>query len=346
MAENKICPQCNTENPIVASFCRHCRYEFPEVTKNGKKTSPSILSFSIQEDKYTFGSTIHFLWKVDNATIVSINDIDITSLPELEVKVDKAETFILTAENDYDKNTRSIRLSPKPLPVIRSFTSSMMQIRAGQDVKLKWDIRNSVRTELFVFSVPQDVTGKDYIKLSPTSTTRFTLRCHSDDPKIFIEQSITIQVLAEVRINSFKADKTVVPESEVVTLTWDVDNATNIMLLPIMKDLTGLNSYQVAPLRTSEYKLQVRNSISVAESALTIGVRQLPKVDLNFANMFSKIDMPSCNVNLDFLSESMKKGGIDMWMSEAQLEEIKIKIQLYTYLKKLKNTITNWFYRK
>lgn len=346
MAENKKCPQCNTENPMVASFCRHCRYEFPEASKNGQKPFISIQSFSVQESSYTIGSLIHFRWNVYNATVLKINGIDVTSLSELEVKVDKAETFVLTAENDYDKNTKSVRLSPKPLPSIRSFSSSMMQIRTGQDVKLKWDVRYSVRTELYAFSTPQDVTGKDFVKLSPCSTTQYTLRCYSDDPTVFVEQSITVQVLAEVKINSFKADKTVVPESEVVTLTWDIENATNIMLLPIMKDLTGLNSYQVAPLRTSEYKLQVRNSISVAESALIIGVRQLPKVDLNFANMFSKIDMPSCNVNLDFLSESMKKGGIDMWMSEAPSEEINIKTQLYTYLKKLKNTITNWFYRK
>lgn len=342
----KKCPQCNTENPMAASFCRHCRYEFPEATKNGQKLSPYIQSFSVQENSYTIGSVIHFHWKVEDATMLNINGIDVTSLTELEIKVDKAETFTLTAENDYDKNTKSIRLSPKPLPSIRTFSSSMMQIRSGQDVKLKWDVRNSARTELFTFSDPQDVTSKDFIKLSPGSTTQYTLRCYSDDPEIFIEQSITVHVLAEVKINCFKADKTVVPESEVVTLNWDVENATNIMLLPIMKDLTGLNSYQVAPLRTSEYKLQVRNSISFAESALSIGVRQLPKVDLNFANMFSKIDMPSCNVNLDFLSESMKKGGIDMWMSEAPSEEINCKIQIYSYLNRLKNAISNWFNRK
>lgn len=341
MAENKICPQCKTENPVVASFCRHCRYEFPEATKNGQKPSPSILSFTIQENTYTTGSTIHFHWKVDNATVVNINGVDVTSLSELEVKVDRAETYVLTAENDYDKNTRSIRLSPKPLPSIRSFSSNMMQIRAGQDVKLKWDVRNSVKVELYTYSIPQDVTGKDYIKLSPTSTTRYTLRCYSDDPRIYVEQSITVQVLAEVKINSFKADKTVVPESEVVTLTWDVENASSIMLLPIMKDLIGLSSYQVAPLRTSEYKLQVRNSISSAEAVLSIGVRQLPKVNLDFANVFSKIDMPSCNVNLDFISESMKKGGIDMWMSEAPVKSISRRIQLYTYLNKLKTKVSH-----
>lgn len=346
MSETKICPKCEVENPVVANFCRHCRYEFPEATKNGLKPSPSILSYTIKENSYTIGSIIHFNWKVDNATAVAINEVDVTSLSELEVTVDKAATYTLTVENDYDKSSKSIRLSPRPLPVIQLFSSNMKEIRNGQDVKLKWDVRNSVKTELYANSAPQDVTGKDFIKLSPKSTTRYTLRCYSDDSKIFIEESLAILVLAEVKINSFKADKNVVPESEVVTLTWDVENATNIMLLPIMKDLTGLDNYQVSPTRTTEYKLQVRNSISTAEAGLSIGVRQLPKVDLDFAKMFCNIDIPSCKVNLDFISESMKKDGIDMWMSDTPVKDVNRRIKLYTGLYKLKEAVTNIVNRK
>ena len=110
----KLCPKCKTENPKEASFCRHCRYEFPEATKNGTSVSPQTLSFKLHESDYTIGSIIHFDWTVENATIIKLNEYDVTSNGTAEMAVEKAESITLTAENDYDKTTRTIRLSPRP----------------------------------------------------------------------------------------------------------------------------------------------------------------------------------------------------------------------------------------
>lgn len=74
----KQCPKCHTDNPAPARFCRHCRYEFPEATITGGSLSPEIKSFKIREDKYWKGSIVHIDWKVDNANIVMINDVDVT----------------------------------------------------------------------------------------------------------------------------------------------------------------------------------------------------------------------------------------------------------------------------
>lgn len=105
----KQCPKCHTDNPALARFCRHCRYEFPEATITGGSLSPEIKSFKIREDKYWKGSVVHIEWKVDNANIVMINDVDVTSMSDFEIIVDSATTLTISAENDYDKASKSLR---------------------------------------------------------------------------------------------------------------------------------------------------------------------------------------------------------------------------------------------
>lgn len=314
MNNTKICPNCKTENPVVASYCRHCRYEFPEATKNGASVSPQILSFKLKESDYTIGSVIHFDWTVENATIIKLNQYDVTSNGTTEMTVEKAESITLTAENEYDKTTRTIRLSPRPQPSIRLFSASSLSIRSGQEVKLKWDCRNTVKAVLISSDGEIDVTNKSFIKVSPNNTETYQLVCYSCDERIFEEQSLQISVVAPVVIRGFYADKEVVAESDKVILTWDVDNATSIMLYPLMKDLSKQRRYELSPSRTTEYRLVASNMISRAEASLSVGVRTLPKVDINFGDAFAKMELPSCNVDLSFISDNIKEAQIDRWL--------------------------------
>lgn len=338
----KICPKCKMENPKAASFCRRCRYEFPEATKSGTFVSPQILSFKVMESNYTIGSIIHFDWSVENATIIKLNEYDVTSNGTAEMMVERAESIILTAENDYDKATRIIRLVPKPQPSIRSFSTSLTQLRAGQDVKLKWDAKNCAKLKLTFSECIIDVTNKSYCKVPLMHSETFTLTGYAEDENVFVEQSIRINVIAPVRIVNFQSDKDVVVESDKVTLTWEVENATSVLLYPLMKDVTRLQRYEVNPSRTTEYRLQASNSISKDEQTISVGVRQLPKVDVAFAESFSKIDMPSCDINLSFLSDSLKKARIDEWMTTKPIEDIKLSVK-YNRVKMLYNNTLGKF---
>lgn len=332
----KQCPKCKTENPEVANFCRNCRYKFPEATKNGKSVSPLIFSFDVLEDSYTIGSLIHFEWKVENANIIKLNEYDVTSNVTAEMIVEKAESVTLTAENDYDKAVRTIRLSPRPFPSIRFFSASSQFIGDGQEVKLKWDFRDTTKAILAFSGGQLNVTNKTFIKLSPKATEEFQLRCYSCDERLFEEQSITVKVIHPVTVQKFYADKDVVVESDKVTLRWNVENADSIMIEPIMKDVTRLTSLQVSPARTTEYRLVASNLISRAEASLSVGVRTLPKIDINLGDTFAKMELPSCNVDLSFLSDSIKEADVDVWMTTAPSKAIEKHIWKEKILRKWK----------
>ena len=339
MGNVKVCPKCQTENPTVASFCRHCRFEFPEETKEGLDANPHIISFKLLESYYTIGSIVHFEWEVENATIIYFGENAVPAIGNATIKVEKADIITLTAENDYSKENRSIRLMPKPQPSIRSFMSAQPVARAGQDIILKWECRNCARLILTYSDGEIDVTNKTYCKVPLIQSETFTLIGYAEDEDVFVEQSLRINVIAPVRIVNFQSDKDVVVESDKVILSWDVKNATSIVLYPIMKDVTGQHKYEVNPLRTTEYRLIVSNSISKDELAISVGVRQLPKVDVAFADSFSKIDMPSCEVNLSFLSDSLKKTRIDEWMTTKPIENIKMSVKFNRVKRLFYNTI-------
>lgn len=318
----KQCPKCHTDNPVPAKFCRHCRYEFPEATITGGSLSPEIKSFKVREGKYWKGSVVHIDWEVNNANIVMINDVDVTSMSDFEITVDSAITLTISAENDYDKESKSLRLSPHSLPSITSFSSSQRSISSNQEIKLKWSIRNFARAVLRYGSEEIDVTHKDYFKHRPDKDIAYTLVCFAEDEKFYDEQSIDVHVMLPVKINSFKADKDYVVESDKVVLTWNVDNADSIILYPFAREVSSFNKYEVAPSRTTEYRLEARNMISKEEAIIAVGVRTLPKIDVEFADAISKIKLPSCNVDLSFISSSMEKSKIDEWMTIMPLEDL------------------------
>ena len=318
----KQCPKCHTDNPALARFCRHCRYEFPEATITVGSLSPEIKSFKVREGKYWKGSVVHIDWEVNNANIVMINDVDVTSMSDFEITVDSAITLTISAENDYDKASKSLRLSPHSLPSITSFSSSQRSISSNQEIKLKWSMRNFARAVLRYGSEEIDVTHKDYFKHRPDKDITYMLVCFAEDEKFYDEQSIDVHVMLPVKINSFKADKDYVVESDKVVLTWNVENADRVTLFPLSREVSSLNRYEIAPSRTTEYRLEAVNMISKEEAVVTVGVRALPKVDVKFADAISKIELPSCNVDLSFISSSMEKSKIDEWMTIMPLEDL------------------------
>lgn len=322
----KQCPKCNTENPKQAKFCRHCRYEFPEATISGGSLSPIVHLCKVREDKYWIGSIIHIDWQIDNANTVTINGFDVTSLDEYEIKVDKAMTVTIKAENDYDQISKDLRLSPRPLPSILSLVPSTYQVQAGNEIKLKWDVRYATRITLSSSKVTKDVSNKNYIKISLDRDEQLTLTAYAEDDNIYVDKTVDIRVLAPVVIHGFYADKDVVVESDKVTLRWNVENVDSIMIEPIMKDVTRLSSFQVSPARTTEYRLVASNMISRAEASLSVGVRTLPKIDINLGDTFAKMELPSCNVDLSFMSDNIKEAQIDRWLLFPSSDTIQSRI--------------------
>lgn len=335
MKDTKICPKCKTENPIAANFCRKCRFEFPESTKNGESLSPKIKVFKIVEDDYVIGSTINLQWEIENAKEVSLAGEDVSVYNSCELEVERPTKIKLTAKNDYDEASKEISIKPKQLPVFKKLRSNYSTVRVGQAVKISWVIEHSDKITVKTLEGDFEVSPVNSIEIRPTQTQDIIIVCESCDPKVTIERSIHIDVLQDVCIKSFKTDSPYIIESRPAKLRWDVIGADNVTLYPQNLDVTHVNEIEVFPRRTTTYKLTATNRISYKEESVTIGVQPLPQVDSSLIADLSSIKIPS--LGDEILNEDTSIRKLSRWLMGNPSQKIEKEIWANSILNKVKN---------
>lgn len=340
MSEPKNCPKCNAENPKVANFCRKCRYEFPEATKEGLSLKPEIKYLRIRESQYVVGSKIHIEWDADNYTKVELAGDDVTLYKDVELIVEKAVELQLVASNDYDQVKQSVRVAPYSSPVIRRFSSSHSNIKAGKTTKLSWSVDYAKKVLLKSRLEEIDVSIMSELEIFPANDTTYTLVAYAIDESISISEDITVRVLHDVAINDFSSDIPNTLESQPVELRWDIENADKIMLYPNDIDVTHQNSLKVFPNRTMTYRIVASNAISVKEALLSIGVRLLPRLDVKVSDSLSRLQIPNCEIDLTPLTTSIKETDLDRWMLSPAEQSVSKRVWGQGLWKKLKKILS------
>ena len=334
----KKCPECNAENPKAANFCRKCRYEFPEATKNGSSLKPEIKSFRVKESQFVIGSTIHIEWDADNYTKIELAGEDVTLYKNVELVVEKAVKIQLVAYNDFDQIKQSIRIVPYSSPNIRRFSSSHSNIKAGKTTRLSWNVDNGKRILLKSAIDEIDVSTQTELEVTPTTDITYTLIAFAFDENISVSKDITVRVLQEVTINDFSSDTPQTLESQPVELRWNIANADKIMLYPNDIDVTQQSLIKIFPNRATTYSLIASNAISQKEQMLTIGVRPLPRLDVKMSDSLSRLHIPSCEIDLTPLTASIKETNLDRWMLSPIDQNVSKKIwrkSLWNQLKRI-----------
>lgn len=339
MNKMKKCPECNAENPIAANFCRKCRYEFPEATKNGLSLKPEVKYFRIRESQYVVGSTIHIEWEVDNCTKVELAGEDVTLYKYVEYVVEKTVELQLIVSNDYDQTKQSIRVVPYSSPVIRRFSSSNSNIKVGKSTKLSWSVDHAKKILLKSPTDEIDITNLSEYEILPNSDTVYTIIAYAVDESISISKEISIRVLRDVVIKDFSSDLPQTLESQPVELRWDIENADKILLYPNDLDVTKQNSIKVFPNRAMTYRIVASNAISIKEQMVSIGVRQLPRLDVKVSDSLSRLQIPNCEIDLSPLTTSIKETDLDRWMISPVEQGVAKKLWGQGLLKKIKKIL-------
>lgn len=334
----KKCPECNAENPVAANFCRKCRHEFSEATKNGSSLKPKIKYCRIKEQQYVIGSTIHIEWDADNYTKIELAGEDVTLYKDVKLVVEKAIELQMVAYNDYNQIKQSIRVVPYSSPNIRRFSSSHSNIKAGKTTKLSWSVDNGKRILLKSNIDEIDVSTQTDLKISPTTDTTYTLIAFAVDEKISVSKDIIVRVFQEVTINDFSSDMVQTLESQPVELKWNIANADKVMLYPNNIDVTKQTSIKIFPNKTTTYTLIASNAISQKEQMLTIGVRPLPRLNVKVSDSLSRLHISCCEIDLTPLTASIKETNLDRWMLSPTKQDVSKKIwkkSLWNQLKRI-----------
>lgn len=239
MSNTKKCPICNNENPIAASFCRHCRYEFSEESKNGQSLVPQIASFNVVDNGYCEGSKIRLEWDVKNATKLMLNGKDVTGKTGCNHKIQKTHTLKLQASNAFSNTEAIIELHPDVPARISDFRSLQSKVEYGDLVTLTWSTVGAKRLVLIGNNTEQDVTNQSKASVTLFKNTQYKLVAYSGDESVFEEKTLVIKVLP--KILDYSIVESGYFEGDKITFKWKVSNATSISINGT--DGTGRDTY-------------------------------------------------------------------------------------------------------
>jgi hypothetical protein len=161
-----------------------------------------------------------------------------------------------------------------PDPGIRSFTSNRSLIAPGAPVTLSWEVNSSI-TAVTIDQSIGDVTnrtvgeaGEITLERGPDTTTVYTL--NAEWPGGTSQASLAVEVSDLPLIYDFTSNQSLVAPESLVSLSWNVLNATTLTLNGI--DVTGKQGIDLSPDRTADYTLIASNAHGTESRSIRIAV--------------------------------------------------------------------------
>jgi len=244
------------------------------VTVTTRAASPlRILRFTANPSNVRSGQSSTLTWQVDNAESVEISTIGRVDAKGGSVSVAPADTTVyrLTAKgaNNQELNETVTVTVEKPLGRIITFTSSPMNISAGQSSTLSWQTEGAETVEL---SGTGPVAANGSQSVSPTQTTTYTLTVKTKFGEVTANTTIQVTPPSAPRILRFTAAPQSIVVGDTATLLWSVENATDVSISTI--GVVGNNgTFNVSPTGTTTYRLTARNQSGepvTAETTVTV----------------------------------------------------------------------------
>lgn len=288
---------------------------------------PSIRSFTVDKDRILEGDSCEISWATSNSEKTYLNSIIVSDNGSKNAILNDKQ-IVLTAENAFGKAERTLNVQIFPKPEIKEFRSETEKIECGKTTQLIWDVQNAERIEIH-YSGSMSVAGKTgNIEISPAQHTDYKIIVTAMDGITRIEKIATVQVFKKVIINKFISDFAFVVDSIPVTLDWDVENASEIIIEEsngVKNDVTGKSNYVDYLKDDKTYRLICRNDFFTAVSDPLRITTVKNKYDADFKGLVPKFNsiIPKFSFRLPSLeSFSIEGRGI----GDVSLPNLDVKI--------------------
>ncbi len=148
------------------------------------------------------------------------------------------------------RSTVTVEAGPVQPARISSFTASEMNIVAGEETTLSWNVSNAA--EISLDQGIGDVQAVASVDVSPEETTTYTLRAEGGGAVAVGKITVTVEQ-PELDIVFFDAEPGAVPSGEVATLSWETTGATEVRIDPIIGVVDPTGSVDVSPTGEQTY---------------------------------------------------------------------------------------------
>jgi phospholipase C len=165
------------------------------------------------------------------------------------------------------------RTGGSSLPQITSFTASPANVQAGQSATLSWSTAGA--TSVTISGVTGNLSASGSMSVSPAQSTSYTLV--ATGPGGSTNQSAFVTVTAgppsgAPTIVTFTANPSTLSLGQATTITWNVQNATEISISGVGSDLAPTGSVQVKPQATGDFVLDAMGPGGEAKQSIHVTV--------------------------------------------------------------------------
>ena len=155
--------------------------------------TPIVADFAASEEVVAGGSPVELSWSSDpgnDALAIDSGVGDVSGLSMITVNPTVTTTYTITGNRGADTLQRKVTVLVDSAPLLNSFTNAGSEtILAGQSTLVRWSVFGEVSLSIN----GADVTGQEFIDLSPTETTTFTLT--ATNPFGTTSKELTVTVL-------------------------------------------------------------------------------------------------------------------------------------------------------
>ncbi|WP_159086086.1 protein kinase domain-containing protein [Flavobacterium faecale] len=222
----------NTVNYGYLNPIQRTTYNEWEKVLSSVQVPPIITQFKSNSKQILLGNELTLEWEIQNSTSVKIdNGIGIVKSSDvISIKPSKNTIYKLMAKNAFDKIEQTLEIEVLPPPKIVEFKSKHQKIGYGNTTQLVWNIENAQNVELNIGGKTEILTNKDERNINPTEHTKYVLIITALDGITKTEKEVTVKVFKKIEIKSFTSDFIFVVQSIPITLTWEVENASKIII--------------------------------------------------------------------------------------------------------------------
>ena len=241
---------------------------------------PKICFFKTDREKVLKNEVFNLSWEVKNAKKVFVSGIgNVEQKGNIEQPAINTH-YKITAENDVGKTEQEVTVSVLPPPQILVFRPKQQKIEYGKETQLIWNLENVERAELRHDGRVETITRKGENTITPTKNTTYKIVATALDGATKLEQEIEVQVFKRVDIKSFVSNLDFVIETLPITLAWDIENASTVILSSNVQadiDVTGKNKIEVIAKKTAVFRLRAKNELfSMTSQQVKVEVQNTP----------------------------------------------------------------------
>lgn len=246
--------------------CGHGNWKEAQTCKSCGAALPNVQLFEASTDEITLGEPIRLRWLVEDAIKVQVLPDEEIATPsgEMDVYPQATTEYLLIAENQTGRTEQRLTLTLSA-PRISQFAATEDIIQVDYPCIFHWEVENGA--ELSIDRGVGNVSGRSFaeVLLEEPGIYTLTAKNASGEDHAQIELSLPLP-----EIGIFYAGSEIIKLDQASWLHWEVNNATEITLLPDGQDVSGLTKIELYPDRSTEYRLQAKNHSGMVEAKVQL----------------------------------------------------------------------------